>query len=96
MGRADRFADLFEDEARELAKKSRAKVFGPQFAADLQEPVIGAVLAVGIYLAVTRLQLEISRPPDHVAADGQDNRRPACRCSGWRSGSSNPTTSTAR
>ena len=60
MGRADRFADLFEDEARELAKKSRAKVFGPQFAADLQEPVIGTVLAVGIYLAVTRLQLQIS------------------------------------
>ena len=59
MGRADRFSDLFEDEARVMAKKSRASIFGPQFAADLQEPVIGVILAVGIYLAVTRLQLEI-------------------------------------
>jgi ATP-binding cassette subfamily C protein len=59
MGRSDRFADRFEDEARLLEKRSRPGLFSPQFATDLQEPVVGAVLAVGIYLAVTRLQLEI-------------------------------------
>ena len=59
MGRADRFADRFEDEARLLEKRSRPGLLSPQFAADLQEPVVGVVLAVGIYLAVTKLQLEI-------------------------------------
>ena len=29
----------------------------PEYAADLQEPVIGTVLAVGFYLAITRLNL---------------------------------------
>ncbi len=59
MGRAERFADRFEDEARLLEKNSRPGLLSPQFAADLQEPVVGAALAVGIYVAVTKLQLEI-------------------------------------
>ncbi|HEX6010241.1 MAG TPA: ABC transporter ATP-binding protein [Geminicoccaceae bacterium] len=59
MGRSDRFAAVFETEARQLAKSSRARILSAEFSADLQEPVIGAVLAIGFYLAVTRLQLEI-------------------------------------
>jgi ATP-binding cassette subfamily C protein len=59
MGRAERFAGRFEDEARLLEKKSRPGIFSPQFAADLQEPVVGVALAIGIYFAVTKLQLEI-------------------------------------
>ncbi len=59
MGRASRFADRFEDEARVMERKSRPGLFSPQFAADLQEPVVGAALAIGIYVAVTKLQLEI-------------------------------------
>ena len=59
MGRASRFADRFEDEARVMERKSRPGLLSPQFAADLQEPVVGAALAIGIYVAVTKLQLEI-------------------------------------
>ena len=59
MGRADQFAAVFEAEARDLAKSSRAKIMSAEYSADLQEPVIGAVLAIGFYLAVSRLQLEI-------------------------------------
>jgi ATP-binding cassette, subfamily C, bacterial len=59
MGRSDRFAAVFETEARELAKSSRAKILSAEFSADLQEPVVGAVLAIGFYLAVTKLQLQI-------------------------------------
>ena len=59
MGRAGRFAERFEEEARLLERRSRPKLLSPQFATDLQEPVVGAVLAVGIYIAVTKLQLEI-------------------------------------
>jgi ATP-binding cassette subfamily C protein len=59
MGRADGFAELFADEARLLAKRSRARIFGPEYATDLQEPIIGAVLAIGFYLAITRLHLEV-------------------------------------
>ena len=59
MGRADRFAEAYVSEARELARNSRSRLLGPEFAADLQEPVIGAVLAIGFYLAITRLHLEV-------------------------------------
>ena len=59
MGRADQFADLFEDEARSAAKGARGRIMAPEYAADLQEPVIGALLAVGFYLAITRLSLQI-------------------------------------
>lgn len=59
MGRTDRFARVFEGEARDMARSSRQRILSAEYAADLQEPVIGAVLAIGFYLAVTRLQLEV-------------------------------------
>ncbi|MGD9511972.1 MAG: ABC transporter transmembrane domain-containing protein, partial [Geminicoccaceae bacterium] len=59
MGRADQFADLFEHEARSAARGARSRIMAPEYAADLQEPVIGALLAMGFYLAITRLDLQI-------------------------------------
>ena len=59
MGRTNRFATLFENEARDMAKQSRQGILSPEYAADLQEPIIGTVLAIGFYLAITRLQLEV-------------------------------------
>lgn len=60
MGRTDRFAAVFESEARETAASARTSVFSGEFAADLQEPVVGIMLAVGFYVAITQLQLHIS------------------------------------
>ena len=59
MGRADRFAEVFIDDARLAAAGSRTQIFSAEYAADLQEPLIGALFAIGLYLAVTRLQLEV-------------------------------------
>jgi ATP-binding cassette subfamily C protein len=50
---------VFEGEARDMARSSRQRILSAEYAADLQEPVIGAVLAIGFYLAVTKLQLEV-------------------------------------
>jgi ATP-binding cassette subfamily C protein len=60
MGRTERFARVFEQEAREVAKSSRMPLLSGEHAADLQEPVVGIVLAVGFYVAVTQLQLHIT------------------------------------
>jgi ATP-binding cassette subfamily C protein len=59
MGRADRFAGAFIDEAREVAAGARTGIMSAEYAPDLQEPLIGAVFAIGFYLAVTRLSLEV-------------------------------------
>jgi len=59
MGRADQFADLFVDEARSAARSARGRILAPEYAADLQEPVIGALLAVGFYVAITRMNLQV-------------------------------------
>ena len=59
MGRAGQFATRYEEEARNAAKGARARIMAPEYAADLQEPVIGAVLSIGLYVAITRLNLEI-------------------------------------
>jgi ATP-binding cassette, subfamily C, bacterial len=59
MGRADQFSVIFEKEARDIARQSRQGILSPEYSADLQEPIIGVVLAVGFYLAVTQLQLEV-------------------------------------
>ena len=47
------------DDARLAAAGSRTQIFSAEYAADLQEPLIGALFAIGLYLAVTRLQLEV-------------------------------------
>ena len=59
MGRTERFARVFENEARDLARSARLRILSAEYSADLQEPVIGAVLAIGFYLAVTKLSLEV-------------------------------------
>jgi ATP-binding cassette subfamily C protein len=60
MGRTDRFAAVFEQEARDLATSARHPVLSGEHAADLQEPVVGIVLAVGFYVAITQLQLHVT------------------------------------
>jgi ATP-binding cassette subfamily C protein len=59
MGRTDRFAEVFEKEARDTAESARTAVLSGEYAADLQEPVIGALLAVGLYLAISSLTLQV-------------------------------------
>ena len=59
MGRTDRFDSLFEEESRRLAKSERKKSDMSEFAGELQEPVIGALLAFGFYFAVRHLSLEM-------------------------------------
>ena len=59
MGRANQFSSIFENEARDIARQSHQSVLSPEYSADLQEPIIGVVIAVGFYLAVTRLQLQV-------------------------------------
>jgi len=60
MGRTDRFAAVFEQEARDLANSARNPVLSGEHAADLQEPIVGIVLAVGFYVAITQLQLHVT------------------------------------
>ena len=59
MGRTDRFTELFESDARQVAKSERKKNDMSEFAGELQEPVIGAALALGFYFAVLHLSLDM-------------------------------------
>lgn len=59
MGRQARFASLFESDARELHAAMRTKVVSSEFASELQEPVVAALLCVGLYLATTQWHLEL-------------------------------------
>jgi ATP-binding cassette subfamily C protein len=60
MGRTERFAAVFEQEARDTAVTARPPVLSGEYSADLQEPVIGIVLALGFYVAITQLQLHVT------------------------------------
>jgi ATP-binding cassette subfamily C protein len=57
MGRTRRFTELFETEARAMAATLRSRVFHGEYASDIQEPVIGAVLALGFFLALHSMSL---------------------------------------
>lgn len=57
MGRTDRFALLFERRARMMAKSLKARVMSAEYASELQEPVIGIMLAFGFVLALQQMQL---------------------------------------
>ena len=59
MGRQARFASLFEADARELHATMRTKVVSSEFASELQEPVVAALLCVGLYLATTAWHLQL-------------------------------------
>ena len=51
MGRTDRFSRLFEADARGIADTLRTRVVSSEYVSEMQEPVIGCLLAVGFYYA---------------------------------------------
>lgn len=57
MGRTDHFSTLFEADAKALAAATRARVLSAEFAGELQEPVIGTIVAVGFLYAATSTTL---------------------------------------
>jgi ATP-binding cassette subfamily C protein len=59
MGRTRRFAELFETQARAMAASLRTRVFHGEYASDIQEPVIGCVLAGGFFLALHSMALPL-------------------------------------
>jgi ATP-binding cassette, subfamily C, bacterial len=59
MGRTRRFTELFETEARAMAATLRSRVFHGEYASDIQEPVIGGVLALGFFLALHSMTLPL-------------------------------------
>lgn len=59
MGRADRFKAMFDSEARAMAATLRTRVLNGEYASEMQEPVIGGVIAVGFFLALHSLSLPL-------------------------------------
>lgn len=59
MGRAGRFKALFDSEAQAMATTLRSRVFSGEYASEIQEPVIGAVIAVGFFLALHSMALPL-------------------------------------
>lgn len=59
MGRTGRFKQLFEGEARAMAATLRGRVFSGEYASEMQEPVIGGVIAVGFFLALHSMALPL-------------------------------------
>jgi ATP-binding cassette subfamily C protein len=59
MGRTRRFTELFGAEARAMAASLRTRVFHGEYASDIQEPVIGCVLAAGFFLALHSMALPL-------------------------------------
>lgn len=59
MGRTDRFIRLFEADARVLAQFLRTRVFSSEYAAELQEPIIGLLIAGGFFFALYQLHLSL-------------------------------------
>jgi ATP-binding cassette subfamily C protein len=51
MGRTERFGRLFESDARAIAQTLRARVISGEYVSEMQEPVIGCLLAVAFYYA---------------------------------------------
>lgn len=59
MGRTDRFIHLFEEDALALAGAMKTRVFSSEYATELQEPIIGGLIAGGFFLALHSLQLHV-------------------------------------
>ncbi len=57
MGRTDRFSRLFEADARGIADTLRTRVVSSEYVSEMQEPVIGCLLAVGFYYATQSASL---------------------------------------
>jgi ATP-binding cassette, subfamily C, bacterial len=51
MGRTDRLSRLFEADARGIADTLRTRVVSSEYVSEMQEPVIGCLLAIGFYYA---------------------------------------------
>ncbi|MFO1112627.1 MAG: ABC transporter ATP-binding protein, partial [Rhodospirillales bacterium] len=51
MGRTERFGRLFEADARGIAETLRARVVSSEYVTEMQEPVIGVLLALAFYYA---------------------------------------------
>lgn len=51
MGRTERFGRLFETDARGIAETLRARVVSGEYVTEMQEPVIGVLLALSFYYA---------------------------------------------
>lgn len=59
MGRTEHFKRIFEEDARTMAATLRTRVLSGDYAADLQEPVIGGLLAAGFFLALGPMKLPL-------------------------------------
>lgn len=59
MGRQGRFAALFEADAQQLHRTMRTKVVSSEFASELQEPIVAALLCLGLYLATSQWHLQL-------------------------------------
>jgi ATP-binding cassette, subfamily C, bacterial len=59
MGRTDHFERMFEDEARGMANTLRRRVLSADFIGELQEPVIGSIIAVMFFVALHSLTLRL-------------------------------------
>jgi len=59
MGRQARFASLFEADAQKLNAMLRTKVASSEFAGELQEPLVAALLCAGLYLATAQWHLQL-------------------------------------
>jgi ATP-binding cassette, subfamily C, bacterial len=57
MGRTDRFSRLFESDARGIAETLRTRVVSSEYVSEIQEPVVGCLLAVGFYFATQATSL---------------------------------------
>ncbi|HYN39791.1 MAG TPA: ABC transporter ATP-binding protein [Rhodospirillales bacterium] len=57
MGRTERFGRLFESDARGIAQTLRARVISSEYVTEMQEPVIGVLLAVAFYYATQEATL---------------------------------------
>jgi ATP-binding cassette, subfamily C, bacterial len=57
MARTDRFTRSFERDAAELADALRKRVLSSEYASELQEPIVGTIVAVGFLYAATTASL---------------------------------------
>jgi ATP-binding cassette subfamily C protein len=59
MGRQGLFTEMFEADAQQLHKTMRTKIVSSEFASELQEPIVAALLCLGLYLATAQWHLQL-------------------------------------
>lgn len=60
MGRTEQISRLFEEDAIAISSSLRARVLSGEYAGELQEPVIGCILAGGFFVAIHALTLPLN------------------------------------